>query len=157
SIVVASGHGAPGRTTVATNLAAALGRTAPTVLVDADLSGPSVAACLDADPTRNLYMLAHAEPATPREWQRALGQETQPLGAFSPHASVLCGAPKPEMRRGVSERFLVFLLAELRARYRFVVADIGADLHGADTALHRAAVGLADRILLVAAADLVGL
>jgi Mrp family chromosome partitioning ATPase len=156
-IVVASGHGAPGRTTVATNLAAALGRMAPTVLVDADLSGPSVAAYLDADPTRNLYMLARAESTTPREWQRALEQESQPLGAFSPRASVLCGVPKPEMRWGVSERFLTSLFTELRTRYRFVIVDIGADLLGADAALHRAALRLAERVLLVAAADLVGL
>ena len=35
------------------------------MLVDSDLSGPSIAAHIDADPTRNIYMLAHAEPETP--------------------------------------------------------------------------------------------
>src|SRR5579883_757381 len=47
---VASGPGSPGRTTVAIGLAAALGAVAPTILVDADLVGPAVAACLDLDP-----------------------------------------------------------------------------------------------------------
>ncbi|MCC6498163.1 MAG: tyrosine-protein kinase family protein, partial [Propionibacteriaceae bacterium] len=74
-LAVASGPGSPGRTTVALNLAAGLGMVAPTVLVDIDLSGPSVAAHLDADPTRNLYMLAHAEPETAVEWSHAIEQE----------------------------------------------------------------------------------
>src|SRR5581483_7186351 len=76
-LTVASGPGSPGRTTIALNLAAALGAVAPTVLVDLDLSGPSVAAHIDADPTRNLYMLSHDEPETDGEWSRALDQETQ--------------------------------------------------------------------------------
>ena len=104
-IVVASGAGSPGRTTVALGLAAALGAVAPTVLVDADLAGPSLAAHLDADPTRNLSMLAHGDPRTRREWDRALAQETQPLGPHSPYGAVLCGVPKPAMRAGVSPPF----------------------------------------------------
>src|SRR5581483_12362884 len=46
-LALASGHGSPGRTTMAVSLAAALGAVAPTVLVDADVFGPSVAAHLD--------------------------------------------------------------------------------------------------------------
>lgn len=156
-LAVASGHGSPGRTVVALSLAAALGAVAPTVLVDADLSGPSLAAYLDADPTRNLYMLAHAEPDAPREWERAIEQETQPLAARSPHGAVLCGVPKPEMRTGISARFFERLVAELQRRYRYVILDVGADLLGSEAALHRAALGLAGQVLLVASADLVGL
>lgn len=156
-IAVASGHGSPGRTTVALNLATALGAVAPTVLVDADFSRPSVAAFLDADPTRNLSMLAHAEPETAGEWQRALEQETQPLASRSPHGQLLCGVPKPEMRGGVSSHFFERLLVELGQRYRYVVLDVGADLVGADMTVHRTALGIAHRVLLVAAADLVGL
>ncbi|MHB1131023.1 MAG: hypothetical protein ACYC4L_01405, partial [Chloroflexota bacterium] len=115
-MVVTGGRGSPGRTTVALNLAVALGAVAPTVLVDADLAGPSIAACLDADPTRNLYMLAHAEPSSPQEWERAIAQETQPLGPRSPHGVVLCGVPKPQMRGAVSPRFLERLVAELGQR-----------------------------------------
>ena len=157
TISVASGHGGPGRTTVALNLAAALGAVAPTVLVDADLSGPSMAAYLDADPTRNLYMLAHAEPETPGDWGRAIEQETQPLSPRSPHGVVICGVPKAEMRAGVSARFFERLLAELRQRYRYVVVDVGADLLGSEASLHRTALGLAQQVLLVASGDLVGL
>lgn len=156
-VVVASGHGAPGRTVLAVNLAAALGVHAPTVLVDADLTGPSVSAYVDADPTRNLYLLAHAAPKTAREWQQALGRETQPLSTDSPKAAVLCGLPRPEMRRGISEAFFARLCVELRTRYRHVVVDIGADLYGAGAALSWAALAQADQVMLVAAADLVGL
>src|SRR5207237_10090599 len=90
-LAVTSGYGSPGRTTLAVNLAAALGTVAPTVLVDADLVGPSVAAYLDLDPTRNLYMLAHAEPETVRDWDRALDQELQSLDPRSRQAVALCG------------------------------------------------------------------
>jgi MinD-like ATPase involved in chromosome partitioning or flagellar assembly len=156
-IAVASGHGSPGCTTVALNLAAALGAVAKTVLVDADLSGPSVVAYLDADPTRNLYMLAHAEPGTPAEWERAIGQEAQPLSPRSPQGIVICGVPKPEMRSGVSPRFIEELVAHLRGRFRYVILDVGADLLGADSAVNRTALALADQILLVTGPDLVSL
>jgi hypothetical protein len=68
---IAGGHGAPGKTTLAVNLAAALGAVAPTVLIDVDVAGPSIAAQLDADPTRNVYMVAHAEPDSAWEWHGA--------------------------------------------------------------------------------------
>jgi Flp pilus assembly CpaE family ATPase len=156
-LAVASGHGSPGRTTIALNLAVALGAVAPTLLVDADLGGASVAAALDLDPTRNLAMLAHAAPETPRDWERGFAQETQPLVARSPQGAVLCGIPKPELRANVTARFFERLLAEARRRYRYVVVDVGTDLLGADTSLHRLTLGLADQILLVSTADLIGL
>jgi len=156
-IALASGYGSPGRTTVAVSLAAALGAVAPTVLVDTDLAGPSIAAWLDADPTRNISMLAHAEPETPRDWDRAIAQEVQPLHPRSPQGVVLCGVPKPEMRSLVSIRFFERLVAELRRRYRYVILDTGADFLGAEVALHRAALAQAQQILLVASPDLIGL
>lgn len=156
-IAVTSGHGSPGGTTLALNLAVALGAVAPTLLVDADVTGPSVAAYLDADPTRNLSMVMHAEPANPRDWDRALAQETQSLGPRSPHGAALCGIPKLAMRTGVTTSFFARLLAELRPRYQYVILDVGADLLGDEVALHRTALAHADQIVLVAAADLVGL
>lgn len=102
-------------------------------------------------------MLAHADPRTPRDWDRALADETQPLDPRSPHGVVLCGVPKPEMRTGVSASFFERLLDELETRYRFVVLDLGADLLGTDADLHRLAVVRSRHVLVVAAADLVGL
>jgi MinD-like ATPase involved in chromosome partitioning or flagellar assembly len=153
---IASGHGAPGRTMVAVNLAAALGAVAPTVLIDGDLAGPSIAAYIDADPTRNVYMVAHAEPSSAWEWHNALEQECQLLDRRSPRARVLCGIPKPEMRARLGRSFLEGLLAALRHEVRYVVIDTGAELLGTDGAFHRAVLGLADQVLLVAGGDLIG-
>src|SRR5438132_1643140 len=83
-------------------------------------------------------------------------QETQPLGVRSPHGVVLCGVPKPEMRTGVTVRFFERLIGELERRYRYVILDVGADLLGAEAAVHRCALGRARLTMLVAAADLVG-
>jgi len=156
-LALTSGPGSPGRTTVAINLAAGLGAVAPTILVDADLAGPSLAACLDADPTRNLAMLAHTDPDTPRAWERAIADETQPLGPRSPNGRVLCGVPKPEMQSLLSRRFLDRLVDELTPRYRYVLLDVGAGALRADTALHRLALATAQHTLFVMAADLLGL
>jgi len=156
-IAVSGGPGSPGRTTVAINLAVALGAVAPTILVDADLAHPSVAVCLDTDVTRNLSVLAHGEPATDREWERALEQETQPLSVASQWSVVLCGVAKPEMRAAISSRFFTRLLDELRQRYRYVVVDIGVEEPGADGAIHRCVRDHASQVLLVVSADLLGL
>jgi MinD-like ATPase involved in chromosome partitioning or flagellar assembly len=157
-LVVGGGHGSPGRTTVALNLAVALGAVARTVLVDL-APAPAVASYLDADPTRNVFMLSHGEPESPRQWEHALAQETQPLGARSPHGSLLCGVPKPEMRSALSGRFVERLVAELRQRYHYVILDVGASAptQSPGTPLHEAVLGAAAQVLLVTAADLVGL
>ena len=157
-IGVGSGPGSPGRTTVALNVAAALGAVAPTVLVDADMAGPSIAAHLDADPTRNIYMVAHAEPDAAWEWDRAIQAEVQPLERNrSPYADVLCGVPKPDMRGRITRRFLERLVSALQRRYRYVVLDTGGEMLGADGSVHRAALALAEQVLLVCGSDLVGL
>jgi Flp pilus assembly CpaE family ATPase len=156
-LAVAGGHGGPGRTTTAVNLAAALGAVAPTVLVDADLCAPSACAYLDLDPTHNLYMLAHTAPETSGEWSRALAEEAQALGDRARYAVALCGVPKPALRAHLTERFFDRLLGELRRRHRYVVVDVGAELSLPDLGLHRAALRSADQVLLVGGADLVGL
>ena len=157
-ISLCSGPGSPGRTTVAVNLAAALGAVVPTILVDADLSGPCIAAQLDADPTRNLYMVAHAEPEAAWEWDRAIQSEVQPLDRNrSPYADVLCGVPKPEMRGRITRRFVEWLVQSLQRRYRYIILDTGGELLGADGAVHRASISLAQQVLLVCSSDLVGL
>ncbi len=157
-IGLCSGPGSPGRTTVAVNLAAALGAVVPTILVDADMSGPSIAAQLDADPTRNLYMVAHAEPEAAWEWDRAIQSEVQPLDrARSPYADILCGVPKPDMRGRITRHFLERLVQSLQRRYRYVILDTGGELLGGEGQVHRAAVALSQQVLLVCSGDLVGL
>lgn len=155
-IAVWGGCGSPGRTTVAINLATALGSVAPAVLADLDLPGSSVTAYLDADPGRNICVIAHAQPSTPAEWERAIAGEAQPLSPRS-DAAVLCGVPKAEMRGRLSGPFVSNLLEALRASYRYVVVDVGPDLFGPDGAAHRAVLERASRILVVTSGDLVGL
>ena len=142
---------------MALGLAAALGAVVPTVLVDADLSGPSLAALLDADPRRNLFQLAYARPGGREEWSEALTRALQPLGPRSPHGRLLCGLATPAMRAGVAPGFLGELLGELRTRFRHVILDLGPGPTGVDAALHRAALALADQILLVTTPDIVDL
>jgi MinD-like ATPase involved in chromosome partitioning or flagellar assembly len=156
-IAIGGGPGSPGRTTVALNLAAALGIVVPTVLVEADLAHSSLGAFLDADITRNLSVLAHTEPESPQEWDRAIEQEIQPLHPASPHGVLLCGVAKSELRTGVSSRFFERLLPELQRRYRYVVLDVGSEVVGVEWAVHRAALAFAKQVLLVTSADLLGL
>jgi Flp pilus assembly CpaE family ATPase len=60
------------------------------------------------------------------------------------------------MRQRLGRPFLEGLIATLRREARFVIVDTGAELLGVDGALHRAALGLADQVLLVTATDVVG-
>src|SRR5581483_8355106 len=138
------------------NLAAALGAVAPTLLVDLDVAGPSVCAVLGLDPTRNLFMLAHSEPRSAREWTRALEQETQPLGRGSAQCLVLAGIPKPSMRAAISLPFLQRLLPELRQRYRYIVLDVGSvGVSGAD-APQAWLASAAGQLLFVTAPNVLG-
>jgi Flp pilus assembly CpaE family ATPase len=159
-IAITGGVGSPGRTTVAVNLAAALGAVAPTVLVEVDFSAPAVAAYLDRDPSRNLCTLAHAVREDPHAWSSAaLADELQPLSPHSGSAWVLCGPPKREMRASIAPAFVERLVAELAQRYRYVLLDVGPELLGMDTAAanHRAALASAHQVMLVSASNLVGL
>jgi MinD-like ATPase involved in chromosome partitioning or flagellar assembly len=156
-VLVTSGAGSPGRTTVALNLAAALGAVAPTILLETDLAAPSLAAWLDLDPTRNLAVVAHAEPRATSDWSVAIEPELQPIDARSPEGVVLLGVPKPELRSSVTAPFVSRLLAELRARYRYVVIDAAAMTLLKEDPVARALLAAADEVVLAAAPDLVGL
>ena len=156
-LAVVSGAGSPGRSTVALGLAAALGAVAPTVLVDADLAGPSLAALLDIDPRRNLFQVAYGQPETPEEWDAELARALQPLGPHSPLGQALCGLPTVAMRAGVAPAFFGRVIAALETRFRHVILDLGADLLGTDTALHRVGLNRAGQILLVTTPDLADL
>jgi MinD-like ATPase involved in chromosome partitioning or flagellar assembly len=158
-IAVAGGAGSPGRTTVAINLATALGTAAATVLVEADLCAPALAAYLDRDPSRNVCTLAHAVRENPHAWDIALVDELQPLSRHCGMGVALCGPPKREMRAGIAPTFFERLVGELGQRYRYIVLDVGPELLGMDTAAanHRAVLASAQQVLLVVGSDLVGL
>lgn len=154
-VAVASGLGSHGRTTLACGLARALGAAAPTILVEADIAGPTLAARLGRHPIRNLYMLAQRGPSTGDDWAAALSREVQFLDDGAARgAHLLCGFQRGTMRGGVGLPFLREALEQLRARYRFVILDVGADLLGDE--LHRGAAQLADAVLLVGTPSLSG-
>lgn len=142
-IAVASGKGAPGRTTVAIALAAELGRTGSTVaLVDGDLRGGNVAAYLDLDPRRGIVGVA----ASSGSLSERLEAELQP----GPHCAVLAGAERPELAATLPADFLGAVVATLRTRFERVVVDLGVP---AEPSVVRAA----DAVVIVAGADLVAI
>jgi MinD-like ATPase involved in chromosome partitioning or flagellar assembly len=158
-IAVTGGAGSPGRTTLALNLAIALGAAVPTALVELDLCAPAVAAYVEVDPSRNVCTLAHTVRDDPRAWGSALADELQPLGSSAPNTVVLCGPPKREMRTSIAPPFVDRLLDELAQRFHWVIVDVGPEWLGIETfaASHRTALSRAAHVVLVSAADFVGL
>ena len=162
-VVVWGPAGAPGRTTVATSLAATLaGRALRTTLVDADPYGGSVAQHLGVlDEVSGLLSATRLTgdgmlEARFGSVQRALGD----------HLTVVTGLPRPdrwvEVRAGVVERLL-----EVARAHGQVVVDTGFSLEddpGGDLAsrpgrnhLTLGALDVADDVVVVGSADPVGL
>ena len=155
--------GAPGRTTVATGLAAELARRrARTVLVDADPYGGSVTQVLGIlDEVSG--MLAASRLADTGELGARFASVQRSL---DPWLSVVTGLPRPdrwtEVRAGTVETLL-----EVAAEHGHVVVDTGFSLED-DAALGygsrpgrnhitQSALSVADELLVVGTADPVGL
>ena len=148
-LALVSGKGAPGTTTLAIGLAAALSHQGSRVaLVDADLRGGGVAPFLDLDPRRGLIGLT-VGPAT----DDVVGAELQEASG----SSVLAGIERPEMRDRVAPEHLVTALAVLRQRFEVTVVDVGQLLPGIASDVAGAVVQNADQVLVVTTADLSGL
>lgn len=148
-LALVSGKGAPGTTTLAIGLAAALGHQGSrVVLVDADLRGGGVAPYLDLDPRRGLIGLT-VDPAT----DDLVGAELQEASGFG----VLAGIERPEMRDRVTPEHLMKAIAVLRERFDFTVVDSGQLLPGIASDAANAAVRSSDHVLVVTTADLTGL
>jgi len=145
-------------TTTAINLAMLLGRRASTLLVDLRVGGASVAACLDLDSRRNVYMVGYAAPQDAAAWQRAFDLEVQPAHPSSSHGSVLAGLPPTLPGLQLGRPFAESLLREALSRWAFVVVDAGViPLAGAPDGLERVVLGAAHELLVVSACDLVSL
>lgn len=123
-IVVASPKGGVGKTTVATNLAVALGKRAPmsTVLVDLDSQFGDVASALQLDPE---HTLTHAVTG-------AATQDTMVLKAYlSVHHSAiyaLCAPNSPADADRISGDTIDHLLTQLASEFRYVVVDTAPGL-----------------------------
>ena len=151
--------GAPGRTTLAIALAAALGRRGRTTLLDVDPYGGTVAQALGIlDEVSGLLSAARLASSGLLE-ERFAGVQRALDGQFT----VVTGLPRPdrwsEVRPGTVE-----LLAETARRDGHVVLDTGFGLDEDDLSgrpgrnqLTLAALDAADEILVVGTADPVGL
>jgi pilus assembly protein CpaE len=144
-IVVASPKGGVGKTTIATNLAVALGRIAPmsTVLVDLDAQFGDVASALQLDPEHTLTQAVG----------RAAAQDSMVLKAYlSVHPSsiyALCAPSTPAEADRISGEEVAHLLDQLTEEFRYVVVDSAPGL-GEHTL---AALEKATDVLLVCTMD----
>jgi Mrp family chromosome partitioning ATPase len=153
-ITVLGGHGAPGRSTVALNLAALLGRVAATVLVDLDVCAPVLAARLGANTNKNLVTVAHSASVASEEWSSVLRRDLQPICRDGISQTLfLAGIPRPdaELRDG----FLDGLLDALRARFDYVICDTGVRWLDGDR-IARVPLQAADTVLVVTAPETAG-
>ena len=147
-ISVVSPKGGVGKTTVATNLAVGLARSAPgsTVLVDLDVQFGDVASALNLDPEHTLVDLIRG-PAV---------QDTMVLKTFlSQHPTGLyavCGPANPADADLITAADVAGLLTTLANEFRYVVVDTAPGLD--DHAL--AAMDQTDQLILLASLDVPG-
>jgi pilus assembly protein CpaE len=146
-IAVYSTKGGSGRTTLALNLAAELGRRHPgeVLLVDLALPYNHVALLANLSPSTCLARVAHATDE--RSFRQLL------LGSILPHPAGFMALPaalRPEEAELVRPDLLTRALAVLGEQYRYLVFDLGVTLD--DCVL--AALEVSDHLLLVATPEL---
>jgi len=151
-IALLSGKGAPGVTTVAIGLAAALSeRGRRVVLVDADLRGGNVGPYLDLDPRRGLVGLPFG-----RNGASATGPVEEELQE-GPGFMVLAGVERPDSGLSVSAELVMAAVRTLREKFDDVLVDVGEVVAGASSAASEAILRAAERLLVVLGPDLVAL
>lgn len=149
-IALVSGKGAPGTTTVAVGLAAALaGGKRRVVLVDADLRGGAVGPYLDLDPRRGLSGLS----AGPANRSEGVLDELQDGPGFS----ILTGIERPEAQERLAAERIAGAVSALQECFDIVLIDGGETLSGVTSAVGATFLRSAERVLLVTTADLLGL
>jgi len=149
-IALVSGKGAPGTTTVAIGLAAAIGAKGRSVLlIDGDLRGGSIGPYLDLDPRRGLSGLS----VGPIDRLAGVLDELQDGPGFS----VLTGIERPEAQERLKPDRIAGTVSALQERFDVILIDAGETLSGVTSAVGAAFLRPAERILLVTTADLLGL
>ena len=157
--------GAPGRSTLALNLAAELAQVAPALLVDCDTYGASVAqslGLLDEAPGMAAAARAADQGSLDLTGLARLAPEV------SPQLRVLTGIPRADRWTELRAASVAHVLSLARELARFVVVDCGFSVEddeelSYDTLAPRrnaatlTALESADRLLVVGAADPVGL
>ena len=144
-ISIYSAKGGVGKTTIAVNLAAELGkeRDRKVVLVDLDLQFGDVAIMLDTSPVRTIADIAREEEVDSETVEACLLKHNTGI-------SVLASPLRPEQGETVTGRHVLAVLRLLAESYDFVIVDLAQRLD--DISL--ASLDVADIILLVASTDL---
>ena len=160
-ITVSGAETHDGSTSVAVSLAYALSFADPTVLLDVNPRGSAVEFHLPVDPARGLPQLgrrlrdggAWQQTIDDDAWRAALESELQPMGP-SCQGWVGCGISTPAYGEYLSAELLERVVATLRTSHRFIVLDgSGAGWAPGDPDLARAALHVADRLLVVLRPD----
>ena len=160
TIAVWGSSGAPGRSTVASSLAASFAhRDHDTVLVDADTYGGSIGQMLAMlDEVSGLMAACRAAN------QGRADEVTDHLLDVEPRLRLLSGIPRADMWPQVRPGALELVLQRLRAEADVVVADCAFSLEPADGSagagrnqVTRHVLSTADVVLVVGRADPVGL
>ncbi|WP_165215978.1 hypothetical protein [Schaalia sp. ZJ1691] len=156
--------GAPGRSTIAINIAMESARERETILVDADVHNPSVAHMLGIPVDYSGLSACARQIARGSDLAHALPELSVPYGQ---QLTVLTGLTSPLRWREIDEFVAQRLMEELRVLFPSVVVDLAAvslDPVGEETQsrgqrddVAAAVLRQADRVLCVAKGDAVGL
>lgn len=152
--------GAPGRTTIAAGIATALAARAPTLLIDADTSNPTI--------SHLLGLPVHASGLSVMARAASRGSLTpEDIGAASVQRGdglrIVTGLVTGHRWREVSRTSIEAIVAAARQCARYSVVDIAAtSLEKPSRGAHRDDVALGvlertDRLVIVARADIVGI
>jgi pilus assembly protein CpaE len=144
-VVVLSPKGGSGKTMVASNVAAALARSAggSVALVDLDVEFGDVASALGLSPEHTIGKLAQVPPID-RTMLKAFLTRHEPSGAF-----VLCGSSSPEAVEAVTHEHATRIVELLAEDFSYVVVDTPAGFDERTVA----AVGQATDVVFVASMD----
>lgn len=163
TVAVWSGSGAPGRTTIAVHLAVDAARAGRRVLlVDGDAWGASIAQLLELDEAPSVAQAAHAADA---DWPAPLTDFLQP---GPDGVAVLTGLAHPDLWAEITESAWEAVLTAAAAEFELVVVDVAAAGEEDEelvvdripvrrNVMTTVTLDRADDVLLVAAADPVGL
>ena len=151
--------GAPGRTTLSAGIATMLAARAPTILIDADTSNPTLSHLLGLPVhASGLSVLARAASRgalTPEDLVGACATRSEGL-------RIVTGLVTPHRWREVSRTSIEAIIAQARLCARYSVIDLAAtSLEKASRGANRDDVALgvlarADRLVVVARGDIVG-
>ncbi|MPZ50282.1 MAG: hypothetical protein GEU75_13460 [Dehalococcoidia bacterium] len=148
-LALVAGKGAPGVTTVAIGLAAALSDAGrDVILVDADVRAGNAVSYLDLNPAQGILGLA----ASRQDGHLPLEDELQDGPGFR----VLAGLERPENHNALRPELAASMVAALKEQTGVVLVDAGQVTAATRSPFTEALLRQADGILLICTGDLTG-